>query len=190
MEISIKTIDNRIFDTLNIQQDDVNMNYLLAKYVRVHSINSAQNTKSTKGVSDVKGHSKKPYKQKGTGYARQGSTKAPHHRGGGVAHGPKPIQRSARLNKKEREILRKNLLYTLLSNDRVYINDKDNLDKDFVSKFRRIVYVVNQEPPVSCRKFSNIIFSDTDSLSPLLISASDVIIVDKSSLDEFKKMLS
>lgn len=190
MEIKIKTIDNKKVDSLSFDNSGINVDYLLSKYARVHSINSAQYTKSTKGVSDVKGHSKKPYRQKGTGYARQGSTKAPHHRGGGVAHGPKPIQRSARLNRKERKILRKYMLYTFLSNDRLYVNDKKDLDKNFVSKFRKIVYLINQEPPFSYRKFSNITFSDTNSLSPLLISTSDVIIVDKSSLEEFKKMLS
>ncbi len=190
MEIKIMTIDNEQVDSLSFDNGDVDVDYLLSKYVRVHSINSAQYTKSTKGVSDVKGHSKKPYRQKGTGYARQGSAKTPHHRGGGVAHGPKPTQRSARLNKKEREILRKYMLYSFFSNDRVYINDKGDIDKNFVSKFRKIVYLINQEPPLSYKKFPNITFSDTNSLSPLLISTSDVIIVDKSSLEELKKMLS
>jgi len=59
-------------------------------------------THSTKTVSDVSGGGKKPFKQKGTGRARQGTTRAAQMRHGGVAHGPQPHDYNTRINKKER----------------------------------------------------------------------------------------
>jgi large subunit ribosomal protein L4 len=60
-------------------------------------------TACTKGRNDVSGGGAKPYRQKGTGRARQGSRRAPNHVGGGVVHGPKPRSYAYRLNKKVRK---------------------------------------------------------------------------------------
>jgi large subunit ribosomal protein L4 len=59
-------------------------------------------TRSTKGRSEVSGGGKKPFKQKGTGRARQGTTRATQMRHGAIAHGPTPTEYTTRLNKKER----------------------------------------------------------------------------------------
>lgn len=59
-------------------------------------------TASTKGRSEVAGGGRKPYRQKGTGRARQGSRRAPNHVGGGVVHGPRPRSYAYRINKKVR----------------------------------------------------------------------------------------
>ena len=64
--------------------------------------NQRQGTKSTLTRSEVLGHAKKPYRQKGTGNARQGSTKGPHFDGGGVAFAPKPRSFVTKINKKQR----------------------------------------------------------------------------------------
>ena len=64
--------------------------------------NQRQGTKSTLTRSEVRGHAKKPYRQKGTGNARQGSTKGPHYDGGGVAFAPKPRDFTTKINKKQK----------------------------------------------------------------------------------------
>ncbi len=61
-------------------------------------------THSTKGMNDVSGTTKKPYRQKGTGNARQGSLRAPQFRGGGIVHGPVPHSHAYSLNKKVRRL--------------------------------------------------------------------------------------
>ena len=66
--------------------------------------NERQGTKSTLTRSEVRGHAKKPYKQKHTGNARQGSTKGPHQVGGGVAFAPKPRDFSKKVNKQVKRL--------------------------------------------------------------------------------------
>src|SRR5438094_6545302 len=61
-------------------------------------------THSTKTRGDVSGGGRKPWRQKGTGRARQGSTRAPQWTGGGIAHGPKPRDYSIRVNKKMKKV--------------------------------------------------------------------------------------
>src|SRR3990170_5624004 len=73
---------------------------VLHQAVKVYLNNQRQGTHMTKTRSFVSGGNQKPWKQKGTGRARQGSTRAPHWRGGGVAHGPSPRNYRQRTPKK------------------------------------------------------------------------------------------
>lgn len=75
---------------------------LLAQYVRVYLANQRQGTKSAKTRAEVVGSTRKIYRQKGTGRARHGSRKAALFVGGGVTHGPKPVDYSLKLTKKQR----------------------------------------------------------------------------------------
>lgn len=85
---------------------------LLAQYVRVYQSNQRQGTACTKTRGEVRGGGKKPWRQKGTGRARHGSTRSPIWVGGGTAHGPKPRDWSLKLFKK----MSKKALATALSN--------------------------------------------------------------------------
>lgn len=98
---------------------DIIHNYL--KYQR--SKNRTGNHK-VKGRSEVRGKSKKPFSQKGTGNARQGSNKAPHFRGGGIVFGPVVRDHSIKLNKKERKLALKCTLSEKLKNKEiVFVNE-------------------------------------------------------------------
>lgn len=85
---------------------------LLAQYVRVYLTNQRQGTASTKTRSEVKGSTRKIYRQKGTGRARHGDIKAPIFVGGGVVGGPRPKDYRLKMNKKQ---IRKAFLYSLSS---------------------------------------------------------------------------
>ena len=76
--------------------------YLIHEVATVQANNRRQGSKANLTRTEVRGHAKKPYRQKGTGNARQGSTKAPHHRGGGVAWAAEPRDFSSKINKKQR----------------------------------------------------------------------------------------
>ena len=72
---------------------------LIHEVVVAYNANQRQGNKSTLTRSEVRGHSAKPYRQKGTGNARQGSTKGPQYKGGGVVFAPKPRDFSKKVNK-------------------------------------------------------------------------------------------
>ena len=94
---------------------------------RVHYVSkkiSFIKTASTKGISDVSGTTRKPYKQKGTGNARQGSLRSPQYRGGGIIFGPKPVTAGYKINKKERLHARKVLISKLLLSGCITIVDE------------------------------------------------------------------
>ena len=100
-------------------------NYLLHKDVIRHSTSQTQGTTSTKTRSEVRGGGRKPWRQKGTGRARAGSSRSPLWKGGGVIFGPKPRQVSLKLNKKERRLALQTLLYNK-KNNIVLIEDLEN----------------------------------------------------------------
>jgi large subunit ribosomal protein L4 len=100
-------------------------NYLLHKDFVRHSSSQTQGTTSTKTRSEVRGGGRKPWRQKGTGRARAGSSRSPLWKGGGVSFGPKPKKLSCKLNKKERRLALQTLLYNK-KNNLVLIEDLEN----------------------------------------------------------------
>ena len=99
---------------------DVVVNYLA---------NQRQGTQSTKTRSEVAGGGKKPWKQKGTGRARQGSIRAPQWIHGGIALGPKPRSYTYRLNKKVRQLALKSALTTKVQENAIIVLDELNFDE-------------------------------------------------------------
>ena len=83
---------------------------VLKKAIRLQLDSLRQGTADTKGRSEVSGGGRKPYRQKGTGNARQGSIRAPHYRGGGIVFGPTPRSYSFKTNRKERTLALKTAL--------------------------------------------------------------------------------
>ena len=103
---------------------DVELNVPLVHQVVVAQLAAArQGTHSTKRRGEVRGGGKKPYRQKGTGRARQGSTRAPQFAGGGVVHGPKPRDYSQRTPKKMKAAALRVALSDRARNDRLHVVD-------------------------------------------------------------------
>lgn len=101
---------------------DVQTNVALIHQVVVAQLASArQGTHSTKTRGEVRGGGKKPYRQKGTGRARQGSTRAPQFAGGGVVHGPQPRNYDQRTPKKMKAAALRGALSDRARNDRVHV---------------------------------------------------------------------
>ena len=88
--------------------------------------NQRQGTKSTKTRAEVRGGGRKPWRQKGTGRARQGSTRSPQWVGGGVVFAPKPRDFSVRLNKKQKRLALKSVLTDKVNQGKLVV--LDNLD--------------------------------------------------------------
>ena len=106
---------------------------LVHQYIRYQNAKSRQGSHKTKSRSEVNGRSKKPFSQKGTGNARQGSNKPPNFRGGAVSMGPVNRDHSFNLNKKERKLALKSALSTKVSEDNLFIIDSFAIN-DFKTK--------------------------------------------------------
>ena len=101
---------------------------IIHQYIRYQNAKSRQGSHKTKSRSEVSGKSKKPFSQKGTGNARQGSSKPPNFRGGAVSMGPLNRDHSFNLNKKEKKLALKSALSTKLSEDKIVFIDSFKID--------------------------------------------------------------
>ncbi len=117
---------------------------LIHQYIRYQNAKSRQGSHTTKSRSDVNGRSKKPFSQKGTGNARQGSNKPPNFRGGAVSMGPVNRDYSFNLNKKERKLALKSALSVKIKDDKVIIIDtfeiKSFKTKELISDLKQFDY--------------------------------------------------
>ena len=111
--------------------------HLLHMAVVQHLANKRQGTQKAKTRSEVRGGGKKPWRQKGTGHARQGSTRAPQWTGGGVVFAPVPRDYSFKMNKKEKRGALKSALTSRVNENKLIVVDELKLDaiktKDFVT---------------------------------------------------------
>ncbi|MGI6106524.1 MAG: 50S ribosomal protein L4 [Lachnospiraceae bacterium] len=102
-----------------------------------------QGTQSARTRSEVSGGGRKPWKQKGTGHARQGSTRAPQWTGGGVVFAPKPRDYSIKLNKKEKRAALCSALTRRLQENRLIVLDELKLDEIKTKKFVEVMKNLN-----------------------------------------------
>ena len=117
---------------------------MIHQYIRYQNAKSRQGSHKTKTRSEVSGRSKKPFSQKGTGNARQGSNKPPNFRGGAVAMGPQNRDHSISLNKKEKKLALKSALSVKFLEEKVVIIDtfeiKSLKTKDLYSDLKQFDY--------------------------------------------------
>ena len=117
---------------------------IIHQYIRYQNAKSRQGSHKTKTRSEVSGRSKKPFSQKGTGNARQGSNKPPNFRGGAVAMGPVNRDHSFNLNKKEKKLALKSALSSKLSDNKIVFIDSFKIDnfktKDLNLKLNKFNY--------------------------------------------------
>ena len=101
--------------------------------------NNRQGTQSAKTRSEVSGGGRKPWRQKGTGHARQGSTRSPQWTGGGVVFAPKPRDYSFKMNKKEKRIALLSALSSKVADNKIVVLDAYNLDEVKTKKFAEVM---------------------------------------------------
>ncbi len=117
---------------------------LIHQYIRYQNAKARQGSHKTKTRSEVNGKSKKPFSQKGTGNARQGSNKPPNFRGGAVAMGPINRDHSFNLNKKEKKLALKSALSTKLAEKKILFIDTFKIEnhktKDLYKNLNKFNY--------------------------------------------------
>ena len=101
--------------------------------------NQRQGTQSTLTRAEVRGGGRKPWRQKGTGHARQGSTRSPQWTGGGVVFAPTPRDYTIRLNKKEKRAALKSALTSRVNENKFIVVDELKFDEIKTKKFRNVM---------------------------------------------------
>jgi large subunit ribosomal protein L4 len=141
--VEIVTVDNQQAGSLDLNPavfEATVKAHLLQAEVRRQLAGRRAGTHSTKNRALVSGGGAKPYKQKGTGRARQGTTRAPQFAGGGIAFGPVPRDYSHKLNKKTRLAALRSALSLMLSESKISVLESLDLD---TYKTKRIVEILN-----------------------------------------------
>ena len=105
--------------------------------------NNRQGTQKAKTRSEVSGGGRKPWRQKGTGHARQGSTRSPQWTGGGVVFAPVPRDYSFKMNKKEKRAALKSALTSRVEENKFIVVDELNFDEIKTKKFQAVLNNLN-----------------------------------------------
>lgn len=123
--------------------------------------NKRQGTQSAKTRSEVRGGGRKPWRQKGTGHARQGSIRAPQWVGGGVVFAPKPRDYSFKMNKREKTLAMKSALTSRVNESKLVVLDEIKFDEIKTKKFQTVLdnLKINKALVVLGEKDDNVILS-------------------------------
>ena len=177
---------------------------LIHQYVRYQNAKARQGSHKTKTRSEVNGRSKKPFSQKGTGNARQGSNKPPNFRGGAVAMGPVNRDHSFNLNKKEKKLALKSALSTKLAEKKILFIDTFKIEnhktKDLYKNLNKFNYdsalfIYSDDGIDKNFRLASSNLPKVSVLSNKGINVKDLLLFDKvfiekKSLDEITKRLS
>ncbi len=189
------------FDNKKIKDFDINENIfclkvlpdLIHQYIRYQNAKSRQGSHKTKTRSEVNGRAKKPFAQKGTGNARQGSSKPPHFRGGATSMGPVNRDHSFSLNKKEKKLAIKSALSSKFSEDNIIFIDTFDIDthktKNLNSKlsnfnYKSALFVYGDETINDNFKKASSNIPRVSALSQAGINVKDIILHDKIFIEE------
>jgi large subunit ribosomal protein L4 len=140
--VSVYNIEGKAVGTIELNDDifGVEINEHLVHMAVVQQLaNKRQGTQSAKTRAEVRGGGRKPWRQKGTGHARQGSTRSPQWKGGGVVFAPKPREYSFKLNKKEKRIAIKSALSSKVVAEKIYVLDQLSFDEIKTKKMSAVL---------------------------------------------------
>ena len=207
MKKSVLNLNNNEVGTINLDENVFGQKVLpdiLHQYIRYQNAKSRQGSHKVKSRSEVKGRSKKPFSQKGTGNARQGSNKPPNFRGGAVSMGPNNRDHSFTLNKKERKLALKSALSSKLHEDKLYIIDTFKINshktKDLNKTLKEFEYNsalfihekegVDNNFKLASSNIPKISILNQNGINVKDIITFDKIFIEKNCLEEISKRLS
>ena len=170
--------------------------------IKLAQNNARQATKGVKGRSDVSGGGRKPWRQKGTGRARQGSTRAPHWYHGGWAFGNQSRNYEVKQNRKERALaLKSALAYKVINKELVVVdslNVETNKTKDMKNilanlKVERnaliVVSELNDNLILATRNINNVLLLEASEINVLDLVSANLVIVEESAMKEIEEAL-
>ena len=193
-KVSVYNIEGKVVGDMELNDAvfGVEVNEHLVHMAVVSQLaNNRQGTQSAKTRAEVRGGGRKPWRQKGTGHARQGSTRAPQWTGGGVIFAPKPRDYSFKMNKKEKNIALKSALTSRVAENKIIVLDSIKFEeiktKNMVAvldnlKVNKALVVLNdndQNVVLSARNIPNVKTASTNTINVYDILKYDQLIVTK-----------
>ena len=185
-------------DVFGIEPNDT----VLYDAIKLSQNSTRQGTASVKGRSDVSGGGRKPWRQKGTGRARQGSIRAPHWYHGAVAFGQQFKNYTTKMNRKERRLALKSALSYKLKDKELIVLDnldiKSNKTKDMknilnnLKAERNVLIVVNEltdDIILSTRNLDYVLLLEASEINTLDVVSADVLIVTKDAVKTIEEAL-
>ena len=162
--------------------------------------NNRQGTQKAKTRSEVSGGGRKPWRQKGTGHARQGSTRSPQWTGGGVVFAPTPRDYSFKLNKKEKRIALKSALTSRVQEEKFIVVDEIKLDEIKTKKFQEVLdnFKLNKAIVIldsndknvvmSAKNIPNVITAQTNTINVYDILKYNTVVATKAAVEKIQEV--
>ena len=162
--------------------------------------NNRQGTQKAKTRSEVSGGGRKPWRQKGTGHARQGSTRAPQWTGGGVVFAPTPRDYSFKLNKKEKQLALKSALTSRVAEEKIFVLDALKMDEVKTKKFQAVLDALkvnkalvvleenDQNVILSARNIPNVKTAQTNTINVYDILKYDTLVITKDAVSKIEEV--
>ena len=162
--------------------------------------NQRQGTQSAKTRAEVRGGGRKPWRQKGTGRARQGSTRSPQWKGGGVVFAPKPRDHSFKLNKKVKRLAMKSVLTDKVINNKLIVLDKLAFDEIKTKAMKQTLenlkldkaFIVTENMDVnvvkSARNLQNVETAAVGTINVYNILKYDTLVVTKDAVNKIQEV--
>lgn len=162
--------------------------------------NNRQGTQKAKTRSEVSGGGRKPWRQKGTGHARQGSTRAPQWTGGGVVFAPTPRDYSFKLNKKEKQLALKSALTSRVAEEKIFVLDALKMDEVKTKKFQALLDALkvnkalvvleenDQNVILSARNIPNVKTAQTNTINVYDILKYDTLVITKDAVSKIEEV--
>ena len=178
---------------------EVNENLVHAAVV-AHLANMRQGTQKAKTRSEVSGGGRKPWRQKGTGYARQGSTRAPQWKGGGVVFAPVPRDYSVSMNKKEKRAALKSALTSRVQAEKLIVLDELKLNEIKTKEFAKVLDAfkldkalvvldsVDMNVILSARNIPSVKTTQVNTLNTYDVMKYDTVVVTKKAVSDIEEV--
>ncbi len=189
--------------TLNDEVWNVEVNEIvLSNAIKLQLASLRQGTHDTKGRSEVSGGGRKPWRQKGTGRARQGTIRAPHWVGGGVVFGPTPRSHSFKMNRKERRLALKSALSDKFQNKGLCVVDSLEITSPKTKEFNSTLEGLklngktliitdgeNGNVVLATRNMPNLYVIEPTSINVLDLVSADNVLIDEASVSKIEEVL-
>ena len=202
-KVSVYNMEGKEVGTMDLNDSifAVEINEHLVHMAVVQQLaNNRQGTQKAKTRSEVSGGGRKPWRQKGTGHARQGSTRSPQWTGGGVVFAPTPRDYSFKLNKKEKRAALKSALTSVVNENKFIVVDELKLDAIKTKDFAKVLTNLNvdkalvvldsndQNVVMSAKNIPTVKTALTNTINVYDILKYNTVVVTKAAVDQIQEV--